>query len=287
MTDALLHAGPGDRFFDYCLEPYRPRRPWQGKLRAENLLWRALALAGIEDAARPVVEALRAALGRDMVVFGVKHDGARLFFELYVYDAQKEEPAATVAGLTAALAATLPIEVPVRESIPYMMVSFDLDAEVFERGAIRELNLYLTGTERHEGRSYVVTREGAELANTYRFLAPKLDIDTVLGLVESSCFVDFASDPRALAQVLVPELFACKRICVAKKRLRDGIYFSGIDVDQLLAFFRRYGWPAALVDFASAHAASFDHLYLDVGVDYAPDGAGGLLHPKTSFYGTF
>ncbi|HMO96564.1 MAG TPA: hypothetical protein PKD27_10630, partial [Tepidiformaceae bacterium] len=132
VADALHHAGPEDRFFDYCLEPYRPRRPWQGKLRSENLLWQALGLAGIEDAARPVIEALRAVLGRDMVVFGVKHDGARLFFELYVYDARKEEPAASVAGLSAALAATLPIEVPVRESIPYMMVSFDLDAAAGE-----------------------------------------------------------------------------------------------------------------------------------------------------------
>ena len=282
-----LAQSAGDRFFDYCLEPYRPRRPWQGKLRSESLLWRALALAGIEAAARPAIEALRASLGRDMTVFGVKHDGARFFFELYVYDPRKEDPAATVAGLTEALAAVLPIRVPVRESIPYMMVSFDLDAATLERGVIDELNLYLTGTKAHAGRSYVVNERGAELGNTYRFLAPKPEIETVLGLVESSYFVDFASDPRLLSKVLVPELFACKKVCVAKKRLRDGVYFSGIDVDQLLAFLRRFGWPASLVEAVSADHDRLDHLFFDVGVDYEPDGAGGLRYPKTSFYGTF
>ncbi|MEZ4335588.1 MAG: hypothetical protein R3B82_03080 [Sandaracinaceae bacterium] len=276
----------GDRFFDYCLEPYRPRRPWQGKLRSEALLWRALELAGIEAEARPVLEALRASLGRDMVVFGVKHDGARFFFELYVYDPRKEDPAATVTGLARALAEVLPIRVPVRESIPYMMVSFDLDAATLAAGAIDELNLYLTGTQVHEGRSYVVTAAGAALTNTYRFLSPKPEIETVLGLVESSAFVDFASDPRLLAKVLVPELFACKKVCVAKKRVRDGIYFSGVDVDQLLAFLRRFGWPVEMIEAVSAGHDRYDHLFFDVGVDYEPDGEGGLRYPKTSFYGT-
>lgn len=286
VPEALQQAA-GDRFFDYCLEPYRPRRPWQGKLRSEALLWRALELAGIEDAARPVIEALRGSLGRDMVVFGVKHDGARLFFELYVYDPRKEDPRATVTGLAEALAEVLPIAVPVRETIPYMMVSFDLDAEVLAAGAIRELNLYLTGTTAHAGRSYVVGAGGAELANTYRFLPPKPEIDAVLALVESSLFVDFASDPTLLSKVLLPELFACKKVCVAKKRARDGIYFSGIDVDQLLAFLRRFGWPPALIEAASASHERLDHLYFDVGLDYEPDAGGGLRYPKTSVYGTF
>ncbi len=286
MADALLRAAPGDRYFDYCLQPYRPRRPTAGKLRSENLLWRALALAGIEEGARPVIEALRASLGRDMVVFGVKSDGAGLFFELYVYDPRKEDPAATVAGLAEALRDVLPIEVPVAETIPYMMVSFDLDRAVLERGAIEELNLYLTGTDAHAGRSYVVRRDRRELENTYRFLAPKPDIDTVLGLVRASCFVDFATRPQALAEVIRPELFACKRICVAKKRARDGVYYSGVDVDQLLWFLKRFAYPDELVAFVEARAPELDHLYFDVGLDYEPGPGGALVHPKTSFYGT-
>ncbi|MCB9595968.1 MAG: hypothetical protein H6719_24825 [Sandaracinaceae bacterium] len=283
----LVTTTPADRYFDYCLQPYRPRRPVRGKLRSENLLLAALEMAGLLEPARPVIEALRASLGRDMVVFGVKHDGARFFFELYVYDPQKEEPAATVSGLAATLAEVLPITVPVRETIPYMMVSFDLDAEVLARGAVTELNLYLTGSDAHAGRSYVVTEAGAELANTYAFLPPKPEIDAVLRLLESSMFVDFAADPRTLSKVLFPDLFACKRVCVSKKRVRDGIYYSGVDVDALLSFLRRFAWPAPFVDFVSAHAGRLDHVFFDVGVDYEPDGAGGVRYPKTSLYGTF
>jgi hypothetical protein len=34
--------------------------------------------------------------------------------------------------------------------------------------------------------------------------------------------------------VLIPELFACKKVYAAKKRTADGVYFSGITVEQLL-----------------------------------------------------
>ena len=75
-------------------------------------------------------------------------------------------------------------------------------------------------------------------------------------------------------------------MCVAKKRVRDGIYFSGVDVDQLLAFLRRFGWPVEMIEAVSAGHDRYDHLFFDVGVDYEPDGEGGLRYPKTSFYGT-
>ena len=280
----LRRSAAGDRYFDYCLQPYRPRRPPEGKLRADNLLLHTLELAGLRDAAWPALEALIEGLGRDMVVWGAKHDGERLFFELYVYDPQKEDPRATVSGLTELLAPYLRILPRVRETVPYMMVSFDLDAEILASGEVRELNLYLTGTDAHEGRSYVVREDRRELANTYRFLRPKPEIDTVLGLLRSSLFLDY-EDPRVLAEVMPPELFACKRVCVAKKRLRDGVYYSGIDVDALLWFLERRGWPRSLVDFTRAHAAELDHLYFDVGLDFEMRGAEARA-TKTSFYGT-
>jgi hypothetical protein len=281
----LSRSGPGDRYFDYCLEPYRPRRPPAGKLRSENLLWRSLELAGQLDAARPPLEALSASLGRDMIVWGVKHDGARLFWELYVYDPRKEDPRATVRGITETLAPWLRVVPAPGESVPYLMVSFDLDERALGAGTIDQLNLYLTGTTAHEGRSYVVREGGAELDNTYRFLEPKREIDVLLPLLRSSAFVDYG-DPRTLSQALIPELFACKRVCVAKKRRRDGIYYSGIDVDQLLWFMKRFSYPKELTDFTRACAAELDHLYFDVGIDLAQAPDGRLVYPKTSFYGT-
>jgi hypothetical protein len=106
----------------------------------------------------------------------------------------------------------------------------------------------------------------------------------LLPLLRSSAFVDYR-DPRTLSRVLVPELFACKRVCVAKKRTSDAIYFSGIAIDQLLFFLRRFDYPAPLIELAAAHAADLDHLYLDCGIDLAWR-EGRLVHPKTGFYGT-
>jgi len=245
-----------------------------------------LELAGLLGRVTPIVEALQRGLGRDMVVWGAKSDGERLFWELYVYDPEKQEPNATVAGLKELLAPHLRIAPLVRESVPYMMVSFDIDEQTLDAGEVRELNLYLTGVDEHAGRSYVVREGSMELANTYRFLRPKLDVDSVLGLVESSTFVDY-SDPRTLARVVIPELFACKRVCVAKKRKKDGVYYSGIDVDQLVFFLNRFAYPRELIELASLYADQLDHLYFDVGVDYEQDASGAIHYPKTSFYGTF
>src|ERR1700677_1301635 len=121
LLTPLLESGPDDRYFDYCLEPYRPRRSWRGKLRPENLLWRSLAVGGALDGLRPPLCALQDTLGRDMTVGGVKWDGARLFWEIYVYDPDKEDPNATLHGLARALRPWFRVLPQPRETIPYQM----------------------------------------------------------------------------------------------------------------------------------------------------------------------
>ncbi len=144
----------------------------------------------------------------------------------------------------------------------------------------------MTGEQAHAGRSYKLGRGRMELENTYRFLEPKRNIDQLLPLVKSSLFVDF-SDPRTLSKVIIPELFACKKVCVAKKRTCDGIYFSGITVEQLRWFLERFAYPEPLVRFVKNNVARFEHLYFDVGLDYRTDpGSGEIVYPKTSYYGT-
>jgi hypothetical protein len=282
----LLPSRSGDRYFDYCLQPYHPRRPPEGKLRAENVFRRSLRAAGCLEAFSEPIAALQRSLGRDMTVWGIKHDGSSLWWELYVYDPRKEDPAATLAELRRTLAPWVHLAPEIRESIPYMMVSFDLFPDAFARGIVPEVNVYLTGSPEHEGRSYRVTTSSCELENTYRFMEPKRDVDRVLSLLESSMFVDYGN-PRVLARVLIPELFACKRVCVAKKRHRDGIYYSGIDVEQLLWFLRTFAYPAEITRFVDEHREGFEHLYFDVGIDYAQRPDGSIEYTKSSFYGTF
>jgi len=283
----LLPSTAKDRYFDYCLEAYSPRRPWQGKLRSENLVWHALQVGGTHDALAAPLLAIQRSLGADMTVWGVKWDGARLFWELYFYDPQKEDVAARASSVGATLAPWLVLAPVVRETIPYMMVSFDLTHASASAGRIEELNLYLTGQKEHAGRSYKVRGDGSvALENTYRFLEAKPESDAILALLQSSLFVDY-SDPRVLSKVLIPELFACKKICVSKKRTCDAIYYSGITVEQLLWFLRRFEYPAALVEFVVAHQDELEHLYFDVGIDYRQDPVSGAMkYPKSSYYGT-
>jgi hypothetical protein len=281
----LLESGPDDRYFDYCLEPYRPRRPWRGKLRPENLLWQSLAAAGALDALRPPLLALQDSLGKDMTVWGVKWDGARLFWEAYVYDPDKEDPNATLEGIARTLSPWVRVVPQPRESIPYQMVSFDLDASVIARGTIDEANLYLTGGSGQAGRSYKTRATGFELENTYRFLDAKREIDQILPLIKASAFVDY-TNPAVLSKVLIPELYACKKVCVSKKRFRDAVYFSGIAVEQLLYFLKRFGYPARIVEHVTRHQEGYEHLSFDVGLDYVAGEDGAISYPKTSFYGT-
>ena len=107
----------------------------------------------------------------------------------------------------------------------------------------------------------------------------------ILPLVKASVVVDFANQAQ-LSKVLIPELYACKKICVSKKRFRDGVYFSGIAVEQLLFFLKRFGYPPGIVDQVARRQEGFEHLLFDVGIDYLTGDDGAISYPKTSFYGT-
>ncbi len=281
----LRESTPDDRYFDYCLQPYRPRRPPAGHLRSENLLWHSLEVAGCLERLSPPLLAMQNALGRDMTVWGVKFDGKKLWWETYVYDPLKEDPAATATELSKTLAPWIDRFPQISETIPYMMVSFDWTEQVLDERTIPAINLYLTGTELHEGRSYRMTETSRELDNIYRFLEAKRESPRILSLLKSSIFVDYSEGPT-LSKVLIPELFACKRICVAKKRNCDAIYYSGIDVDQLLWFLSRFGYPESIAAFIRSRPDKFEHLYFDVGIDYSMNERNEIVFHKSSYYGT-
>jgi len=286
LADARLRAGPDDRYFDYCLEPYPPRRPLKASSRrAEAFLWASLEHAGLRERMKPPLEAVRASVGRDLTVWGVKLDRGRLWWELYFYDPRNELPASKVEALRETLAPWVRLT-PRLSGQSYMMVSFDIDGPTLDRGTVDQVDLYLTGSPEHAGRSYAAVGDPAtfELRNTYRFLDPKREIDVLLPLLEASVFADL-KDEKRLAQALLPRFFPCKRICVAKKRNRDSIYFSGIAVDQLADFLERFDYPAPLRKLATEHEAAFEHLSFDIGIDYRQEGE-ALVYPKSSFYGT-
>jgi hypothetical protein len=251
-------------------------------IRGENLLWNSLDAAGAPARMGELLTAIQRAAGRDMTVFGIKHHQGRLFWELYFYDPEKCDAGVTATAIATAVEPHLRFDALPRETVPYFMWSFDLSNAT--AGRADGLNLYMAEPHAQAGRSYKLTRERLELENTYHFLHPKLAVREVMFRIKSSVFVDFSR--IALSKVLLPELFTCRRICVAKKRQADAVYYSGIDVDQLLWFLRRFDYPSQVTSFVDKHRGRLEHLRFDVGIDYAMDEAGRLLLGKTSYYST-
>lgn len=273
-----------DRFFDYCLETYEPRCDPAGRLRGESLLWHSLEVAGVSSEHDEVFRALRRAAGRDMSVFGVKWFEGRLSWEMYLYDPQREDEQITAAALRKALTGTLKLIPLVPDSTRYFMYSFDLDPASLAAREVPELNIYLQFYEGQGGHSYAVRADSCEMRNTYRFHQPKQEIEAILHQVRRSVWVDHSR--VRLADIVLPELYECQKICVAKKRMADAIYYSGITVEQLLWFLRRFAYPAQIIEFVEAQREQLEHLLFDVGIDYHMGPDGELVYPKTSYYST-
>ena len=64
------------------------------------------------------------------------------------------------------------------------------------------------------------------------------------------------------------------------------MYYSGIDVGQLLFFLTTFGYPAEIIAFVTAQRSALDHLRFDVGIDYTMQPDGGLVMTKSSYYCT-
>jgi hypothetical protein len=277
-----VETADDDRYFDYCLQPYEPRPGARGGLRGETLLWESASVAAASTDLARLFERVREHAGKDATIWGTKWFEERLSWELYFYDPQKEHPRAHSTDLGPALAPAVTFDAPLREDLPYMMWSFDLFPDFEDGTVVPSVNYYLAEPVGQAGRSYKATATRTELDNVYHFFHPKTAIHEVLQRIRSSAFVDFGRiDP---SKVLFPELFTCHKVCVAKKRTADAVYYSGITVDQLLWFLTRFGYPASLVSFTRENRARFAHLLFDVGIDYRLDGAGRLVTPKSSFY---
>lgn len=280
----LVRCTDSDRFFDYCLQPYDPLRDPRGKLRSESLLWNSLDVVEAPAVLDEVLNAVQHTAGRDMTVVGVKHQQGRMWWELYFYDRLKEDPAVRAASIIEAVAPWFRVGPRPRETIPYFMFSFDLTVGNAAGDDVEVVNLYLPYFEVQGGRSYKLSADRLEMDNVYRFLHPKTEIREVLHEIHQSVFVDFSRVP--LSRVLLPELFDCNRVCVAKKRFADAVYYSGIDLGQLLFFLKTFEYPAPIVDFVMANRSQLDHLRFDVGIDYAMRPDGSLAMTKSSYYCT-
>jgi hypothetical protein len=286
-TRRFEYATASDPALNYCLWEYSPAAPAEDKFRSINLLFHAFECAGIDQHAFDVVEAIREAIGPFRTVFGVKLLAGRLAWEFYFYDYGRRQREVSISRVLAAIRPLVRCTVPVEESLPYFMFSLDLDAELVNGGRrLDVVHMYIgnPGSAVSSGIAYAVRAGGTTLENFYFFFDGRSQRNDVAGKICSSPYFD--DSRRSVDDVLLPELRDCRTICIANKQTHDCIYFSGVDVDQLLWFLQRLGYPRAIVEFVAEHRGDLDHLLFDVGFDYRMDGD-GLVLLKSGYYGVF
>jgi hypothetical protein len=276
-----------DPALNYCLWEYTQTTPAADKFRSVNLLFQSFDYAGIDARAFELVEAIREAIGPFRTVFGVKLLGDRLAWEFYFYDYKRREREVSITRVLAALRPLARCPVQINERLPYFMFSLDLDAELAAgRRDIDVVHMYVgnPGSAVSSGIAYALRAGGATLENFYFFFDAATQLEDAAGKICSSAYFD--ETRMALDEVLVPELRRCQTICVANKQTHDCVYFSGVDVDQLLVFLRRLAYPRPILAFVEHNRDNLDHLRFDVGFDYRAE-AGELRVLKSGYYGVF
>ncbi len=287
LSERLELSAPNDLYYDYCLWQYAPITPPEGKLRSANLLYHSFELAGAPDTAYDVVNALRQGIGMFNTVWGIKYINGQLRWELYFYDYRRRARERSITTVLRAIHPFIPCAVPSNESLNYFMFSLDVNNELLARSReLSEVHMYIgnTGSTVSSGICYSLTVRGTQLENFYFFFDAKTEGDKIQGKITSSAFVDMTTID--MDRLLWPELRNCGVIVVANKQQNDALYFSRINIDQLLFFLKRMEYPSSHVAFVEANRNRLDHLLYDVGIDYRMEG-GELRLLKSGYYGIF
>ncbi len=284
----MEYTEPGDRYYDYCLWEYEPLALPAEKFRSVNLLYHTFEVGGLDGGAYDLVGAIREGVGLFRTVWGVKHLGQdRLAWEFYFYDYRRRQRTRSITRLLEVLSPFASSNLEPNENLPYFMFSIDIDgALVTGARDLDTVHVYMgnVGSTVSSGICYLMDAGGMRLENFYFFFDANKQHQEIIGKILCSACVDFTAVP--LDRVFWPELRNCGVVVVANKQRNDAIYFSRINVDQLLFFLKRMNYPAALIDFVEENRPRLDHLLFDVGIDYRMEG-GNLLFLKSGYYGVF
>jgi hypothetical protein len=233
----------------------------------------------VEARGAELVQAVRAGLGRDRTVWGLKLRDGAIAWELYFYDFERARPEVSLAHVRRLLAPFVELDAVETRALPWHMFSVELDAADLAGRRAVPAHLYV------DMRSYELRGARVRLENLYTFHDPRREIDEVLHRLRSSLHFDARRD-GGLARLLPPSLLRCHRVCVANKRASDALYFSRVPTPVAARFLVEHAWPAPLAGWLAAHAAELDHLLWDLGVDFHSNE--GVLHiTKSGIYGAF
>ena len=222
-------------------------------------------------------------------VWGAKLENGALHWELYFYNHGIKESHRTVTSLLKVLRAYF--EVPAFididvENQPYFMFSVDFSDRIFKSNKIDHVNLYIQGRlGTSQANSYYWGEGGTRFENHFEFFRQPKERRQMIHKIKDSIFL--VKGPISFLKLdLVRHLMPCYQICVGQKSNKDGIYFSRINVHQLLYFLEYFSYPDHIVGFVKSHSERLDHLLYDVAFDLT-FGPKGFAFGKSSYYGVF
>lgn len=294
-ADRVLH--PDDRvpergvtaFRDYILTDYTPLVDPTGRLRSESVYRWALREAGLLEAAWPAVEAVRAHLGRDKTVWGIKWGPRGFTSELYFYNnalnpANHPMQATT---LSRVMSPWLAFDAWIDERWRYFMCSVDLDERTLSAERVG-WHLYLgTGDQGRKqcGFSYRVEGDSTRLENHYWFYDPSKEMGDIRLRLGFSPRVPEGT--ALLDHPAIAPLVDCHTLCIAVKPEHEGLYAARVSTAQARRFFEAQPVAAAhpLATLLGALEDDLAHLRWDVGFDVRPGPGDQVAIDKVALYG--
>jgi hypothetical protein len=287
IEDRFEYSGSRDIFFDFCLWEYKPVIPYENKFRSANLLFHSFNVRGVDKRVFDLVQAIRQGFGVSQTVWGVKQLGEEIAWEFYFYDYRRRERERSMTRLLDIVNPFFHCEIKPNENYFYFMFSIDITGDLISGTKdLKEIHMYIgnPGSTVSSGICYLFTRGGTKLENFYFFFDAKKEMDDIMSKTVCSAHID--TTQIHIDQILWPELRDCRVIVVANKQGNDAVYFSRINVDQLIFFLKKMRYPMELVSFMEENRSKLDHLLYDVGYDYKMDGK-DLVILKSGYYGIF
>jgi hypothetical protein len=287
LADHFEYSAAGDPSLNYCLWQYTTSVAAEDKFRAINLLLHSFEYTGLDERAHEFIDAVRDAVGPFRTVFGVKWVDGRMSWEFYFYDYDRQQRTVAINKVMTALEPYLRCPVRVNEQLSYFMFSFDIDAALINGDRDMDIvHMYIgnPGSTVSSGICYEMRETSTTLENFYFFFDAATQQQQAADKISCSVHVD--PTQVDLDKILLPQLRDCQTICVANKQDHDCVYFSGVDVTQLLFFMRRLEYPARIIAFVDDNRAMLDHLLFDVGIDYRCEGS-DVVFLKSGYFGVF
>ena len=277
----------GDPFRNYCHWPYDPPASGSGKLRPSVLLYKAVNEMPHSAWVTNSLQAIQHGIGDFRSVYGIKRIADQWALEIYIYDYERQDRLVSIERLQEATDGLLRFPQIADPRLPYFMFSFDLTENAArQNGVLDVVHIYIgnPGSQVSSGIAYEFSARGRQLENFYFFFDAQKQQKEIVDKLECSVYCD--TWRISLDELYRPELRDCQTICLANKRTCDTIYFSGVNIDQLLFFLNWQQYPDDYIRFVEDRHHELDHLLYDVGVDYRANG-GQIEFVKHGFYGVF